>query len=51
VHVEAAGDKAIDDVLNLGFRRPFLHDNDHEWLVPFLIRSMVKILPKSTAPA
>jgi hypothetical protein len=30
MNVEAAGDKAIDDVLNLGFVRPFLHDDDHE---------------------
>jgi hypothetical protein len=36
VHVEAAGDEAIDDVLNLGFGRPFLHDDDHECsLFPF----------------
>src|SRR5690242_15287082 len=29
VHVEAAGDQAVDDVLDLGLGGPFLHHNDH----------------------
>src|SRR5262249_2058658 len=30
VHVEPAGDQSVDDMLDLGFRGPFLHHNNHE---------------------
>ncbi len=30
VNVEAAGDKAVDDMLDLGVGSPFLHHDDHK---------------------
>ena len=35
VHVEAAGDQPVDDVLDLDFRGSFLHHNDHNCPVSF----------------
>src|SRR5881392_3503267 len=35
VDVEAVGNQAVDDVLDLGFAGPFLHHNDHKvFLLP-----------------
>jgi hypothetical protein len=37
VNVEAAGDEAVDDMLDLGVGGPFLHHDDHEsFLLPSL---------------
>jgi hypothetical protein len=37
VNVEAAGDQAVDDMLDLGAGGPFLHYDDHEsFLLPSL---------------
>jgi hypothetical protein len=43
VHVEAAGDEAVDDMLDLGVSGPFLHHDDHEsFLFPSLSDSKRK---------
>jgi hypothetical protein len=35
MYIEAAGDQPVDHVLDLGFRGPFLHHNDHKCPVSF----------------
>jgi hypothetical protein len=37
VHIEAAGDQPVDDMLDLGFGGPYLHHNDHKSVLGPLI--------------
>src|SRR5204863_850887 len=52
VNVEAAGDEAVDDMLDLGVGGPFLHHDDHKsFLFPSLNDSKRKARDKSPATA
>src|SRR5713101_585167 len=47
VHVEAAGDEAVDHMLDLGVARAFLHHDDHEsFLFPSLPDVVAGLVPR-----